>query len=365
MTRLRTTAAVALTACAGLIVSALLTEGAVLLLLGEQSRFPRHVVGADFGVRINQPEARYRHASAEVDVEFRINSRGLRADREYDYEKPEGTLRIVSLGDSFTVGYEVEVQEAFSSVLERALRRSGYEVEVLNAGVSGYSTAESLVYLERELFRYEPDLVLLSFFPNDLIDNVRAGLFRLEEGRLVDAAPRYVPAGRLGDFLNTSRGFNWLSERSNAFAFVKERATLLAKRDRVRENWDNAKPETRSAMRAQVVQAQRHQRRLATTILDRMYAGCRAREIPLVIQSIPIPDRPMGPTRLLDLFPPEFEHERPGLLLVSARDVLTSRLRMQLLYHERSHGHWTPEAHRLAGEALADAILEAGLLQRD
>ena len=45
--------------------------------------------------------------------------------------------------------------------LEQVLRRRGYDVEVLNAGVSGFSTAEEYLYLERELFRYDPDVVVL------------------------------------------------------------------------------------------------------------------------------------------------------------------------------------------------------------
>ncbi|MEZ4290376.1 MAG: hypothetical protein R3E53_07505 [Myxococcota bacterium] len=52
-------------------------------------------------------------------------------------------------------------------MLEQELRRAGLQVEVLNAGVSGYSNAEALLYLERELLKYDPDLVLLSFFAND------------------------------------------------------------------------------------------------------------------------------------------------------------------------------------------------------
>jgi lysophospholipase L1-like esterase len=354
MTRFTRTLLLLLLGCGGLAVSALLLEAGVLLLLGEQARFSRHVVGADFGVRINVPNARYTHHSADVDVEFRINSKGMRADRNYPYEKPDGVLRIVALGDSYTVGYEVEAEETFSSVLQRELRRSGHDVEVLNTGVSGYSNAEALLYLERELLRYEPDVVVLSFVGNDLVDNVRSGLFRLEDGELAEDATSYVPAGRLGDLLNRNPFLNWLSERSNAFVLIKERVTLLLKRRLVAANQRNVESQETPPF----------QRQLAAVILDRLHRTCQERGIALVIQSIPTIVRSGTTKQLVDLFPlDEFDVSRSGLVFFAARQVLEPRLHEVQLYHERSHGHWTPEAHRLSGEALAtligDGILEA------
>ena len=66
---------------------------------------------------------------------------------------------------------------------------------MLNAGVSGFSSAEECLYLERELMKYRPDLVIVSFCPNDLDDNVRTGLFKLEGDQLVEGRETYVPAG--------------------------------------------------------------------------------------------------------------------------------------------------------------------------
>ncbi|MDX1650569.1 MAG: GDSL-type esterase/lipase family protein, partial [Myxococcota bacterium] len=192
---LRTLAALAV----GLVLSAGLGELAVTWVVGEQVRFPRHVVAAPWGLRYNAPGVDYGHHSPDVDVRFRINAQGMRDDRDFAYAKPPGRQRILSLGDSFTAGYEVEADETFSAVLERTLRDRGLDVEVLNAGVSGFSTAEAYLYLERELWRYAPDVVVVSFFGNDLVDNVRTGLFAVEDGRLVPKAQRYVPGGRLGD----------------------------------------------------------------------------------------------------------------------------------------------------------------------
>jgi lysophospholipase L1-like esterase len=346
----------------GLVVSAALLEVGVLVVAGEQPKFPRHVVGAPFGLRINEPNAHYRHKSADVTVWFQINSQGMRADRDFPREKPAGTLRIVSLGDSFTIGYEVASEDTFSSVLERELRGAGLPVEVLNAGVSGYSNAEECLYLERALFDYAPDLVLVSFFANDLVDNVRADLFRLVDGKLVEGAHDYVPAGGLGDFLNTSSVFNLLSGYSNAFAMLKERANRILKARLVEANEQNVR---QAAEQAQPVSddAGEAQRRLAAAIFERIYAATRARGIPLVIQSIPGEVRVDAEIRLAEAFPlAEFDVAREGLAFVSAKELLDPWMAREQLYWTRSHFHWTPFAHRLSGEALSRVILERKLL---
>lgn len=369
MTRARAASALraGVTLAVGIAASALLAELAVTLLLGPQVRFPRHVVGAPWGLRVNEPGAVYGHHSPDVDVTFRINARGMRDPREFAYAKPEGVTRIVSLGDSFTVGYEVERDATFSAVLEEALRARGWDVEVLNAGVSGFSTAEALLYLERELWKYDPDLVLVSFYGNDLVDNLRTGLFALEEGRLVRRAERYVPGGGLGDLLNRNPLLAWLSEHSNAFALLKERLNVLVKRHRVRENVEALElaegPDAGEAPGS----GSRHgahdaARALGAALFEALYEATRAHGVPLVIHSIPT--QRDDPLRLVDVFPRErFDGEREGLLYVSSKEVLEPHLGETLLYWTRSHWHWTPFSHRLAGEALARRILERNLLE--
>jgi lysophospholipase L1-like esterase len=311
-----------------LVIASLVLEGGVLLLAGEQPKFPRRVVGANFGLR----------------------------------DKPPGVKRIVSLGDSYTVGYEVEADETFAAVLERKLVEAGVNVEVLNAGVSGYSNAEECLYLERELLGYAPDLVLVSFYVNDLVDNYRSGLFRLENGVLAEAAQSYVPGGGLGNYLNTNPLFSWLSGYSNAFALLKEAATQIAKRQMVKENLAQV-AHASGAPAADDTEGSAPERELAAAIFDRIWRTTQARGIPLLIQSIPIPNSVAGPTALVDTFPlAEFDVNRPGLVFFSAKEALDPYVGKDKLYWTRSHGHWTPLAHRLDGEALARIVLERDLL---
>jgi acyl-CoA thioesterase-1 len=55
--------------------------------------------------------------------------------------------RIVVLGDSLTAGYGLEVADSFPAQLEAALRAAGLAAQVLNAGVSGDTTAGGLARL--------------------------------------------------------------------------------------------------------------------------------------------------------------------------------------------------------------------------
>ncbi len=120
-------------------------------------------------------------------VEYTHNSRGLR-DEEYPYQKPEGTYRILVLGDSFTYGDGVQRSEAFPEILESLLKEHG-SFEVINTGVTGYGLTQETLYYETEGYKYEPDLVMLVFFHNDLTDLVKEKeppkpKFRLVDGQL-------------------------------------------------------------------------------------------------------------------------------------------------------------------------------------
>lgn len=353
----------ALALAVGLALSALLAEAVVLAVFGPQVRFPRHVVGAPWGLRFNEPGAAYGHHSPDVDVHFRINAQGMRAERDVPYAKPPGVRRIVSLGDSFTIGYEVEGDETFSAVLERELRARGIAVEVLNAGVSGFSTAEELLYLRRELWKYAPDLVLVSFYGNDIMDNVRTGLFVLEDGELEPRARRYVPGGWLGDRLNTDPVLAWLSEHSNAFALLKERLNLLLKRRLVRRHMGELEAAEHASGDRGEARADDAPRDLAAALFEALYEETRSHDVPLVVHSIPT--QRSDPLRLVDTFPLDrFRPDRPGLVYVPAKEVLDPYVGEELLYWTRSHWHWTPFSHRQAGRALARAILAHGLLER-
>ena len=61
---------------------------------------------------------------------------------------PAAALRVVLLGDSLTAGYGLAPDDAYPSVLQRRLREDGLAVDVVNAGVSGDTSAGGLRRLD-------------------------------------------------------------------------------------------------------------------------------------------------------------------------------------------------------------------------
>ncbi len=102
-----------------------------------------------------RPLARGTSDRLGYDIEYRVNSHGFR-DEETTHEKPDGTFRILLLGDSRTFGFGVPIEKHFSTILE------GYfqDVEVINMGIDGYGVDQELLSLRLNGFRYEPDLTM-------------------------------------------------------------------------------------------------------------------------------------------------------------------------------------------------------------
>lgn len=103
----------------------------------------------------------------EFTVPIRINHQGLR-DVEHAYDKPAGSERIMLLGDSFVEALQVPLQDTLARRLRQDL---GAHVEVIGTGVSGYGTASELLYFEHAGMRYDPDLVVLVFYPGNDVKN--------------------------------------------------------------------------------------------------------------------------------------------------------------------------------------------------
>lgn len=88
---------------------------------------------------------------------------------EFVREKPAGTFRVAALGDSFSVATAVPYEEAYLTLLGQTWQG----VEVLNFGVAGTSPKEYRLLLNREVWDYQPDLILLPIFVgNDILEPV-------------------------------------------------------------------------------------------------------------------------------------------------------------------------------------------------
>ena len=114
----------------------------------------------------------------EGEGKIRINSDGLR-DIEHQLKKPVNTLRIAILGDSFAEARSINLEDTFWFKLKDNLKKcknfhNGKKIEVINFGVSEYGTTQQYLTLKNNVWKYDPDLILLAFYSgNDVSDNLK------------------------------------------------------------------------------------------------------------------------------------------------------------------------------------------------
>lgn len=138
-----------------------------------------YVLKPGFSGVLARPEFHYRFNIDQV------------SQRGADPRAPKAnSFRVVCLGDSFTWGFGVVDEDLFTSRLERALaqRFPERDVQVINAGVPGYGTADQLRFLLSRGAALDPDLVIVQFLPdNDFIENRAAakGNVEVRDGWLV------------------------------------------------------------------------------------------------------------------------------------------------------------------------------------
>lgn len=99
----------------------------------------------------------------------RHNALGYRGE-EIAVPKPAGEFRIVCLGGSTTyTGLVEDYRQSYPHLLGEYLRDQGYgNVNVINAGASGWSSWESLVNFQFRILDLEPDLIIFYHGVNDV-----------------------------------------------------------------------------------------------------------------------------------------------------------------------------------------------------
>lgn len=99
----------------------------------------------------------------------RINAQHLRRGSAVATPKPAGTFRILVLGDSHAFGWAIAEDATVAAQLEAALGAvTDSNVEVLNAGVPGYSAYQEAAWLEAYGSDLEPDCAIVLFVGNDM-----------------------------------------------------------------------------------------------------------------------------------------------------------------------------------------------------
>ena len=103
------------------------------------------------------PSPRRRSACAVAVLLFACAGVARAADRE---------RVIVCLGDSLTEGFGLAPERAYPTLVERMLRERGHAVRVVNAGISGSTSASAVSRLRWQL-RSRPEIIVIALGGND------------------------------------------------------------------------------------------------------------------------------------------------------------------------------------------------------
>jgi lysophospholipase L1-like esterase len=283
-----------------------------------------------------------------------INAKGLRGP-ELDYAKPPGTFRVLYLGDSVTFGFGLpDHEQTFPYRTGAALRSEmlAGAVETINAGVDGYSPWQERLFLEREGWKYDPDLVVLAFVLNDVtekLDLVRFGGssegFQLRNSyasrmeRLMSHSAIVETVRRLGARMRFGED---VREGARAQQRIEVRALVDHPDDpAIRRAWENTADNLRG-----------------------IFALAREHDVPILLVLVPFrfqlddPEGSSGPQENAGAIASE-----AGVAVLDLLPVLAARMR------ERGEtpndyfldaDHLTALGSEIAGRAIADRIVREG-----
>ena len=330
-----------------------LCEIGTRLLFGNQILlFPRYTTTAHYGeftLRRLRPKFQFWHTDPEGRWKFVTNSQGFRSYEDFHLEKPPDVFRVIALGDSTTEGFEVGQNHTYPAVLERYLRKNGIKAEVFNTGISGFGTAEELIYLENEGIKYNPDAVVLGFYANDFDDNARSDLFRIADGELVIANKTYIPGVRILDVINAVPLLRWLSENSYFYSFAMNTVWEAAKRA-----WLGSAEQARETEFTIPTSIDQYKIDLQVALLQRLYAFCRLHGIVLIVVDIPL----RSELDLLGSIPADLQsqfRENSDALILS-KDVFATYIGLTELHGLHGTGHHNEFSHLMLGIAVGEKI---------
>lgn len=314
----------------------------------------------------------------EEPVFVRINSKKLR-DREFSYSKKDGVFRILMIGDSFTEAFQVPLKNTVAKVLESLLntRQKDRRFEVISTGVGGYGAGQEFLYLKHEGFKYNPDLVMVNFFANDVCESVtlyggRRPTFSIKDGKLKFHPPHPPPPKIVRiikrTILTNSYLLFWVKERIKQLLLDMSGASLDGNDYVIVAGFREVGVDFPVALEI-------------TKLLESEIAGFSSiMKAKFMIFMVP------SPYQLFEYFPDNMKRnvskevaeaknddlifnemtsyfEKRDILYINPLEEFKAHAAQQELLYLGLPGHWTIEGNRLAAEIMYDFLIENQLIK--
>jgi len=275
----------------------------------------------------------------DATVEHKFNSAGWR-DQERQLEKPEGTFRILGLGDSYLFGQGIAQEDICLSKLEGMLQdqEDDRRIESINTGISGFNTGNQRDLLIRRGLEYDPDLVIVFFVLNDVEANAN------QENTRVEFFREYTALYQEPDTLsNYSHLWSWgrqkILQRTRGNSYIRECVESFSENS---EKWSRCRQ-----------------------ALSDIRQTCAERKIGLLVAIFPF---------FVDLdgeYPFQSIHDtvqsycqQAGIDVLDLRDAYREHPGPDLWVHPTDQ-HPNEEAHQIAATAIADHLQAGSLLKQD
>lgn len=325
---------------------------------------------------------------ANRDVSFTINSHGFRG-HEFSWEKPQGTYRILLLGDSFAINLGASDDEVHTAVLEQMLndRLGAYRrYEVINAGYAdGYSPDTYVAFMLRRGFDLNPDLVIMQYFVlNDFKDLLETEILetRNDMPYRVQSKCRYVD--EIGRF-RRAVSFKYkppVLRNSHLYAIVYDQLRLEAALSRLAAalitnyNSDNFGPNSMGIRECDVYASAEDRPPPLQQAFDEsleyvkcLHGECKRRGADFVLFLVPTGIQVLECKRP-SIPPDERADPNPqrqicaalkdsGVKILHPLRFFSEFLEGKPLYlGENQNGHWTIEGNRVAAQAMYDYLVD-------
>jgi hypothetical protein len=304
----------------------------------------------------NRPNVVVEYGKPEFHVKISQNNWGFRG-RPLEHAKGS-KQRVLVLGDSFTYGIGVEDDQTFSARLEQLEP----ELEVINTGANGYGTGQELILLRDEGLAFDPDIVILAFFWNDLANNVERPdiRFSVKDGQVVyparrDGLPGVSMEPRRHAWLRYSYAYRFGSDGLQRLRYwimvqlgMRIVAAKLGDPQRRAEAWE-----------------------VEEALIREIRALCRERGAKFLLMLIPDQVQVEPEAKVLGLLESDYQVQGP-LFEFAARDGIdvldllptlhAEHVRTEQPLYYRQDRHFLPRAHEIAADQIREALRQRGWL---
>ncbi len=205
---------------AGIVVAFGLAEIATRLVAPQKFAEAWYVYGPN-GILVDRPSSTLRHEIGGRTVSYTFNSKHQRNNEEPDPK----AIRILILGDSFTLGIGLALAETYVGLLQRQLdARAGMgRLQLLNAATGGWGTADQLTYLEAfgDDLKLSAVVVFVNF--DDLWRSVERDVFVVsDDGRKLTSVDRSSRKNFLKVTLQNNRLYGFFLEYSQFVRLLRQ-----------------------------------------------------------------------------------------------------------------------------------------------